>query len=255
MARHAIVVLGMHRSGTSALAGTLVCLGATPPRTLMPPAEENPKGFWESSAVCAFHDQLLAALGTTWDDWDVVDPGRLGESESGRLRAELTRLIESEFGDAPIAIIKDPRMCRLVPLWRRVLDDAGFLQHFVITLRDPTEVSRSLAARDGIGPGHATLLWLRHVLEAERDTRGASRSIVSFDQLLSDPAAVTERLSREIPVTWPVPLDRRPEGIREFLSPSLRHHRGDAAAPLNTFLASIARTTERALSRLAEPSR
>ena len=71
--RTAYVVLGMHRSGTSSVAGTLALLGAAAPRTLMGPAQDNPKGFWESQVVTAFNDRLLAAAGSAWDDWRALD--------------------------------------------------------------------------------------------------------------------------------------------------------------------------------------
>ena len=61
-----LVVLGMHRSGTSSVTGALTLAGATPPLTLMPPKPDNPTGFWESERVAAFNDGLLARMGAEW---------------------------------------------------------------------------------------------------------------------------------------------------------------------------------------------
>ena len=64
-----IIVLGMHRSGTSALTGVLSYLGADPGPSLIPGIEGiNPKGFWEHSEIVKVHNNLLTALGSSWDD-------------------------------------------------------------------------------------------------------------------------------------------------------------------------------------------
>jgi hypothetical protein len=67
--RAVILVLGMHRSGTSALTGTLAKLGASLPKDLMPANESNPRGYWESLGLVKLHDELLASAGSSWDDW------------------------------------------------------------------------------------------------------------------------------------------------------------------------------------------
>src|SRR5690606_4349244 len=64
--REAIIVLGMHRSGTSAVSGVLAKLGAQAPRSLMPPTQDNPRGYWESSELMKFHDRVLESAGHRW---------------------------------------------------------------------------------------------------------------------------------------------------------------------------------------------
>ena len=61
-----ILVLGMHRSGTSALSGLLVKSGMDGPIDMMPATENNPKGYYESAAVMKLNDQLLSKLGYQW---------------------------------------------------------------------------------------------------------------------------------------------------------------------------------------------
>ena len=71
----AILVAGMHRSGTSALTKTLSILGADLPRNLMPPMKgNNDKGFWESKDLEGIHDSLLESAGSMWDDWSEFNP-------------------------------------------------------------------------------------------------------------------------------------------------------------------------------------
>ena len=59
--KSAVLVLGMHRSGTSSVAGALMALGGSAPLHLMPPQEDNERGFWESAVLTALNDEILAA--------------------------------------------------------------------------------------------------------------------------------------------------------------------------------------------------
>ena len=56
--RTAVLVLGMHRSGTSSLAGTLVKLGGTAPLNLVPADPDNTRGFWKSWVLMALNDEF-----------------------------------------------------------------------------------------------------------------------------------------------------------------------------------------------------
>ena len=58
--KHAILVLGMHRSGTSPLTRVLNLLGAKLPNNVMPPApNNNEQGFWESRDLMVINDDIL----------------------------------------------------------------------------------------------------------------------------------------------------------------------------------------------------
>jgi hypothetical protein len=86
--RTAVLVLGMHRSGTSSVAGALVRLGGAAPVNLMQPHEEdNPRGYWESTVLTSLNDEILAAGGSSWRDWRQFDLGRMDASARGVLHA------------------------------------------------------------------------------------------------------------------------------------------------------------------------
>jgi hypothetical protein len=94
----ALLVLGMHRGGTSSIAGAMVRLGGAAPLNLLPPADDNPKGFWESSVLMSLNDQILEAGGNHWEDWRQFDPAyRRGR----RVRAEGPGKIGSGRGVRP----------------------------------------------------------------------------------------------------------------------------------------------------------
>ena len=70
--KSAILVAGMHRSGTSAVCRVLSILGCTLPKTLSGSAPDNERGFWESLAVKDLNDRILASAGSAWDDWEGI---------------------------------------------------------------------------------------------------------------------------------------------------------------------------------------
>src|SRR5436190_23899119 len=81
--RAALFVLGMHRSGTSAIAGTLAIVGATPPRTLMAANSGNARGYWESVRLVELNDESLASAGSHWSDWRPISPQWFHSPEAG----------------------------------------------------------------------------------------------------------------------------------------------------------------------------
>src|SRR5688572_11542372 len=176
----------MHRSGTSALTRVMGLLGAALPRNLLGAGRGNEMGHWEPEPLAAAHDRMLAEVGSRWDDWRSLDLNRMGAERLAATRDELTRLIEEQFGRVPLFVLKEPRICRFVPLYRELLANLGVEPRYVVPLRNPLAVMASLKARDGMTEGFAGLLWLLHVLEAEAETRGWPRAIVSYEALLAD---------------------------------------------------------------------
>lgn len=223
--RHAIVVLGMHRSGTSALTRILSLRGAALPRRLMPPVEfNNETGFWEPQEIVMVHERLLAAIGSSWDDVHSIDDEWFDSDEAKSYQNQLVTILEDDFGQAPLFLLKDPRICRLLPLWVSAFEQMGVRPLFVIIARNPFEVTRSLGARDGFSSHKALMLWLRYVLEAEKGSRGYPRTFVTFDSLLSDWRNVTDRIGNELGIQWPISTEEASEAVATFLTPRRRHH-------------------------------
>ena len=165
----AILVLGMHRSGTSALTGILDRLGCKGPKNLFPPSDGNPRGYFEGNKIAALNDEILSTLGIDWRSWSSIDPDWHLSPRFLEYRDRIIETIRSEFGQASLIYIKDPRLCRLLPLWREALVETGFDVNVVLTHRNPVDVARSLEKRERapIAPGTGPLIWLRHVLDAE----------------------------------------------------------------------------------------
>lgn len=223
----AFLVLGMHRSGTSAVSRTLNLLGAALPGKLIGANEFNEKGHWEPIELVAFNDRLLTAIGSHWSALRAIDMERLDNSYTWAI--ELETLINANYPGGKDIVIKDPRLCLLAPIYIQVLAKMGYQLRFLIPFRDPAEVTASLKKRDGMNRRYAALLWLRHVLEAERQTRQFDRHIFAYDDFLGDwRSALGPTLSwffdRSLHDDAPTIA-----AIEENLVPGLRHHRHEGA--------------------------
>ena len=223
VSRKAIVVLGMHRSGTSAVCGALDVLGVNFGKHLMPANAANPKGYWEHPEIVAWHDELLRSLGSRWDN-DRPLPSDWVERDITRdIRSLLMGILERDFAHASLFGLKDPRMCRLMPLWLPIFQTLRIEPHFVLTVRHPWEVAESLAKRDGLEHPKSYLLWLEHLVQAISATRAHQQSVVCYEEMIDDPVKVLTGLRKELGVNLRAPFRVR-TSLRKFLETSLRHH-------------------------------
>lgn len=245
----AVVVLGMHRSGTSMVTGTLARLGVHMPMTLMAADNDNPKGYYESLAVMAANDAILAQVGSSWRDWSPTD---LSHPDAATL-PQLRQVLQSEFEDRPLIGIKDPRICRLAPLWFQALVAEGYVPKVILPFRHPLEVVASLTSRNRMSRSEAMLLWLRHVLDAEVHSRPYPRVILDVGTMAADWRPAVEKISTRLELACPPELAASlDESLGTFIDHALLHHRSESAAPLPGPLNSWARAIFGALLRLAE---
>lgn len=224
----ALIVLGMHRSGTSALAGVLGHLGVSLPQDLMAPTDMNAKGFFESNSITGLNERLLASAGFTWwdprcfpDEWFETD-------EAAELMEEAVKTLHDEFGSAPMFVIKDPRICRLMPFWREALKRFGARALVVHTHRCPWDVAASLKKWANYDTEFGLALWLRHVLDAESYSRDLPRSLINYESLIANWRGVVDRISKDLEIVWPVDPDEAGLAVEDFLSKDLQHFKSGA---------------------------
>lgn len=221
--RQAVVVLGMHRSGTSALAGVLARLGCDLPTAIMPANESNPKGFYESLRAYEMNDAILTSGGSSWDDWQPFNPSWFASARMDEFLERGAGVLEDEYGDSRLFVLKDPRICRLMPFWSALFAAQKITPVYVLAHRNPIEVARSLETREGWPRAAGLLLWLRHVLEAEAGSRGATRCFTSYDRLLAGWAGVVEDIHARTGLNFPRFSDSVGVEIDEFLTSGLRN--------------------------------
>jgi GT2 family glycosyltransferase len=223
-----VLVLGMHRSGTSAATRVLNLLGADLGTQLMPAAPDNPTGFWEHQEVVDIHERLLAAYGMAWDDVRPLPEGWLDDPAADEAATAIRTLVEREFAGSALWAVKDPRLCRLVPLWRRVLGELGHEPRALFVLRDPAEVAYSLARRNNLPCEMGQLLWARHLVDAIHGCAGLPTAALEYRDLLSDWRAAMREVAEALALPLRLNGEETAREINEFLSPQLRHHRNES---------------------------
>src|SRR5215218_2639823 len=171
------IVLGMHRSGTSALTGLLDGLGfyAGPEESLMGADDHNVRGYWELGEVQAFNEELLEVLGGSWTNVLEIDPRRLGKSVRAGFLSRARSLVGHLNSYGPW-VIKDPRLCLLLPFWRDLLERPLC----ILVHRNPLSVARSLARRDGLPILVGIALWEYYNLAALAASQGLPRVLVGY---------------------------------------------------------------------------
>lgn len=216
----AILILGMHRSGTSALTRVVNLLGAQLPKTLMGASEANKTGHWESLRLVELNEQILLDLDQRWDDWRKIDTSLLGDEKREDYLKQITQAVREEYPKKGLLVIKDPRICRLLDLYLPGLEAAAIKPKAVMAYRNPIDVARSLNKRDGISIEIAQLHWLRHIVDAEHATRYLKRSFIDYDRLLASPISEIERIGSELGAFKPAIIKAHETEISEFLDPS-----------------------------------
>lgn len=219
----ALFVMGVQRSGTSALARVLSLCGAALPGGLLSADLANPRGYWEPRAAVDLNEAILQRHGSDWGDptLRLQEEGVFDAEEQlaciAKIRAFLTTLPA-----APLLIIKEPRITALSGMWFEATRLAGYDVAVVIAVRRPQEVIASLAVHGGASSTLSSALWLKSNLLAEKDTRGLPRVFVDYANLLDDWRRETKRISAALAID----LNTPDEGaVEDFLRQDLRHQR------------------------------
>lgn len=232
-----LLVLGMHRSGTSLIARSLKCLGADLGETAEWSGPDNPTGFWEHQGVLAVSEQVLRLCGARWDD----PPDRRHLTDLCRtlpdlvyLRGAAEHALCREVDRFPLFAVKDPRLCVLLSFWRPVLAGLGAIS-VIRVVRHPDAVAASLQRRNGMERDRALRLWLRHIQAAREEISGWPSLVVDYDLMMLQPATELTRIGRRLDL----PFDREQGHLftRNFLDESLWHEAEESTLPSDVSIA------------------
>ncbi|RKZ05784.1 hypothetical protein DRQ25_15355, partial [Candidatus Fermentibacteria bacterium] len=186
-----IVVLGMHRSGTSALCGLLNLAGVYfgHEGEFIQANEENPKGFWERKDVRHLNDKILYALGCDWSEISQLEKANLTAEIQSSFQAEAKSIVDKMQEVTPTGVIglKEPRFCLLMDFWSSVLCPERF---YILLQRNPEEIAISLKTRNNIPVEVANYLTEKYLGNAISAVQMESCHIVSFAQMISNPNSV-----------------------------------------------------------------
>jgi hypothetical protein len=216
-----LVVVGMHRSGTSAVTGALGALGLTLPlaEDRMHWPESNPE-HWESLSLALFDEHLLTEMGGCWDGPPDLEPGW----EVGRhLEGDPATALAAAYPSAGASVWKDPRLCLLLPYWRSVLP--GPIAALLIW-RGPVAVAHSLHQRDGMSIASGLALWERYNRSALQALDGIDTFVVNYESVIDNPHQFVESVSDWLASLGPfkeVSTDGDRQGASAVITDELRH--------------------------------
>jgi len=215
-----VLVVGMHRSGTSALASALEAMGFTagPPEGLMAVNRENPAGYYEQQSFAHFNEEVLAHLGGGWDCPPELQEGWSTNPSIAPLVARASKLVDSTFGSERF-VLKDPRMAVLLPLWRRALLDRCSVTMIV---RDPIEVAWSLLLRNGMPMLTGLALWSSYSRAALAGLAGLPVYVCSYEELLRTPRETLGAISESLKAWGELPVDIDLGAASGRIEPDLR---------------------------------
>ena len=235
-----IVVLGMHRSGTSSVAGLLARMGVSVgPENDLLRGPDNPKGHYESGRLHMACVRRLAAAGGDWSH----PPTQAPAAAIDAFRREVGALID-EFDRPRPWLIKEPRLClvarELLPLLTRPL--------FVHVVREPHEVAESLTARNGVEPAAGLALWELYTRAAFEASRGWPRVLVDYAQLIADPLKVARQLRDALHAAGVEGIaDPDAQIVRDWIEPSPPRARAPSPALSDTQRALQAAIVDRTI--------
>ena len=212
-----ICIIGMHRSGTSMVARLLNLCGLYlgPAEHLVGSLESNPLGHFEHVGFLKINEALLAHLGGSSDNPpDLKDGWELDPSLE-----PFVHEAQALIGTFPSHVLwgwKEPRTSLLVPFWRLLIPSI----RFVICVRNPLDVAKSLARRDGVSIEHGAALWYRYMRAAIRDTEGCPRILTFYEDFFRDPDQETRKLLSFCGLGFPANSSE----LEDAVASDLRHH-------------------------------
>lgn len=211
-------ILGMHRSGTSALTGSISKVGLDVGRSLMPPNEFNTKGYFENSRIINLNSKILKHFGCDWKTASLIDRVVV-DGIPNDFFIEAKSIVLEEYSSNNI-LIKDPRLCILLPFWEKVFTELQYKINIIYIFRNPFDVYRSLFKRDNIEKSHADHLWLIYNFFAEYYSRNHERIFVSLDSLIYQPEKTLDHLLQFISLNGQA-KDFEKKELSAFIDPDM----------------------------------
>jgi glycosyltransferase involved in cell wall biosynthesis len=217
-----VVVLGMHRSGTSAIARGLQVMGVDLGNSLVPPIKGvNDKGFWEDADINELDVEMLFFLKNDWHYLTPIQPSDIDTLERNGFLQRGVKMVQEKTAGIEIFGIKDPRIAKLLPFWKKVFEQSHLKASYALSLRHPLSVCQSLMKRDGFDFEKSYLLWMEHVISSLVHTEDEHCVVVDFDRLMQSPDEELLRVAEAFNLT--LDSSELERFKTDFLDEGLRH--------------------------------
>jgi hypothetical protein len=247
-----VLVLGMHRSGTSLCSHILSALGVDMADNVAGPGNasatpDNPRGHWERWEIVEFHNRILGLFNRdylgSFHDFP-LPVAWWADPRVAQIRREIVAFLGQRVGDGYFGF-KDPRTVRLMPLWHQIFNELKLAPKLVLCSRNPAQVARSLYARDGLDPAIGEYRWLVHMIDFYRYISNFDFCAVEYEEWFDNPAANIEILRKFLDLPWQQSEADLSLVLSGIIDPALRHddaeHR-EPNQPLVRLLYKLARS-------------
>lgn len=235
-----LIITGMHRSGTSAMARACNLLGMDVGQRVVGSDVFNPTGHWEHAIAVALNRRVLRSMGGSSGWVRSLANNSLHAARLPEFERQIQAIIRTDFSHAALWGIKDPEISRVCPLWISALTKLDISPRFILMVRHPFEVAASLRRRNQFSLRKSLLLWLRYNLELEQATRGFPRSMVSSSEFLANWHAVIDKIQFDCQFQFPGLNNGGAELVDTFLNTRLWHHKSAVQSCDKTGLSNLA---------------
>jgi hypothetical protein len=193
----------------------------------MPPVGgDNEKGFWEDVDLNKLNIDLLNFFHQNWHDLTPPDHSELLRETLSSFKIRAIELLRDKIANSAVFAMKDPRTARVLPFWKFVFEHLGLDVGYVIVLRHPMSVARSLEKRNGFDPEKSYYLWLQHMVPSMLDTEGCRRVVVDYDRIMDEAGGQLKRIAERLGLPPPAAVGPEVwEYANAFLEKGLRHSR------------------------------
>lgn len=227
-----ILIIGVGRSGSSALTRVLSLSGCTLPETVSGATQTNPKGNWEPVEIWKLNHEFMLRHDSEYTDptlrlQEVVRDEPEAQRYIGRIRSFLARCPRG-----PALLIKQPDITEVLELWLEAARLEDFSVKIIIPVRSPREVYASIAAASD-APGEtvsvelSNAFWLKRNLLAERHSRDLPRVVVEYSNFMNDWRHELARIATSLSIA----LEPDETAVDGFLSRDL--HRQTCCGPID----------------------
>ncbi len=220
-----LMVVGCHRSGTSAAAGTLANLGMYLGPDLMQPSTDNPRGYWESMPLVRLHDAALARMGRTWDTAERVREPWMKSwgARQSLLRGRMFLQSCTDSMKDGALVLKDPRACMFRLLWQALAEAEGFSLKALLVHRHDHSVVQSLCRRDKFTVEHAKSVVEYHRLGMVDWLAHVPCGVVQYEDLVDDWRKALGEAFEQLGLPTLAYADQQ-GAVDAYLNPELDHH-------------------------------
>jgi len=221
--RKCVLVLGMHRSGTSLLTGMLNLMGVYLGKDLMSPNEFNPKGYFENFEIYRINEGILSKLKSSWDSMEELPSGWINRKELSPYKKKLKKIISEEFKFSNVFALKDPRICLLLPLYIHILGELKIEVRYIILKRKEIEIAESLRKRDKFSLFKSFRLFKKYEYNIIKYTHDKKKIEIDFDDIITNPKKIILLLREFLGLKLKID-EKFLKIIKNFVDPKLRHY-------------------------------